>query len=155
MVQSYKIIRRKKATFHSNSSINQSFPPFDANQALFLERIADGKVQSQSILKLRNIIISFLAGIIRIMKSNTQIQADHQESKVITQSHPSTQSYTFSKITKSKQTAGTYILTFLILLFTQQPHISRVQKSCPVQITQDRKRYSTFASSFTSPVSSR
>ena len=41
------------------------------------------EIYIRSILKLRNIIISFLAGIIRIMKSNTQIQADHQESKVI------------------------------------------------------------------------
>jgi hypothetical protein len=42
-------------------------------------------------------------------------------------------------LAKHNTHTGLYILTFLILLFTQQPHISRVQKSCPVQITQDRE----------------
>ena len=111
-----------------------------------LERIADGKMEAEPVLELRDVIIPTLACIVRSMQGNTQIQTKYQEFQIVAHTHTGTQSYALGKIAQGKLSART------TLFLTEQPYITRIEEGAPYKSPKMGNRYSTFASSLMSPV---
>ena len=58
---------------------------------ILLKRIADCKMQGHAVFELGNVVITALAGIIRIVQGNAQIQTKDQEVEIVAQTGTSTQ----------------------------------------------------------------
>ena len=55
-------------------------------------------MQSKTVLELRNIVVSRLTGIIRVMQSYSAVQTEHQKIHIIAQTRSRTQSHLLGKV---------------------------------------------------------
>ena len=89
-----------------------------------LERIADSQMQTKSVFKLRNVVITFLSSIVRNMQTNTTI--NNNKIKIITNTNASSQGQIFDEASPFQLCART------VRIFMDQPNITGIQESSSV-----------------------
>ena len=103
-------------------------------KATFLsERIANGKMKAQTILKFRDIVVSALARFVWNMQGNTQVETNHQEGQIVAYTYPGIQGKALRKVLQGELSTRT------IRVFPHQPYIAGIEEGCSIQIAKYRE----------------
>ena len=103
-------------------------------------------MEAQSILELRDIVITALARIVWCMEGNTQVETEDKELQIVAEAYTGTQCNALGKILQGE-------LSSRSSFFLRRSHtLPASRKVAPYKSPKIGKRYSTLASSLISPV---
>ena len=84
-----------------------------------------------ALTELGNVVVSLLAGVIRIVQRHAPVQAEDKKVQIVAQPDARAQGNLLREVLQLQLSAGT------VLVGTHQPHVARIEEDGTMQVAQD------------------